>query len=58
LTTLTNGAVVGALAYGTYTLTNYAILTNWTPGLVYTDIVWGALLTAVVAAAGHLAARA
>jgi uncharacterized membrane protein len=56
-TTLTHGAVVGALAYGTYTLTNYIILKDWTPGLVVTDIAWGAFLTALVAAAGHLAAR-
>jgi uncharacterized membrane protein len=56
-TTLVHGAVLGALAYGTYTLTNYAILKNWTPGLVVTDIAWGAFLTAAVAAVGYLAAR-
>lgn len=56
-TTMAHGAAVGAIAYGTYTLTNYVILKNWTAGLVVTDIAWGAFLTAVVAAAGHLAAR-
>jgi uncharacterized membrane protein len=56
-TALVHGAVLGALAYGTYTLTNYAILKNWTPGLVVTDIAWGAFLTAAVAAVGYLAAR-
>src|SRR5690242_10783876 len=29
-TVLINGALLGALAYGTYDLTNYATLRNWT----------------------------
>lgn len=54
---LLRGAVLGALAYGTYTVTNYAILEAWTPGLVVTDVVWGAFLTAVCAACGYYAGR-
>lgn len=53
-----NGALLGALAYGTYTLTNYAIFTNWSLVLVLSDIAWGAFLTASCAAIGYLAARA
>ena len=54
---LLRGAVLGALAYGTYTVTNYAILEAWTPGLLVTDIAWGTFLTAICAACGYLAAR-
>ena len=52
-----NGAALGALAYGTYTLTNYAIFPKWSVLLVVSDIAWGAVLTASCAAVGYLAAR-
>ena len=51
------GALLGAIAYGTFTITNYAVLKDWTMGLVVSDIAWGTFLTSVVAAAGYLAAR-
>lgn len=51
------GGLLGAVAYGTYTITNYSVLKGWTTGLVVSDIAWGAFLTAVVAAAGYYAAR-
>lgn len=51
------GALLGAVAYGTFTITNYAVLKDWTPGLVISDIAWGTFLTAVVAASGYFAAR-
>ena len=54
---LLNGAILGALAYGTYTLTNYAIFTQWSVTLVLSDIAWGAVLTASSAAVGYMAAR-
>ncbi len=53
---LINGAILGALAYGTYTVTNYSILNGWTVGLVISDTLWGAALTATTAALGYLAA--
>jgi len=53
-----NGALLGALAYGTYTLTNYAIFKNWSFVLVASDIAWGAFLTASSAAIGYFAAKA
>lgn len=46
------GAVVGAMAYGTYEFTSYAILTDWHLSMVLTDTVWGAVLTAVSAWGG------
>ena len=55
---LINGAVLGAVAYGTYTVTNYSILNGWTIGLVVSDTLWGAALTATSAALGYLAAAA
>jgi len=51
------GALLGATAYGTFTITNYAVLKDWTMGLVISDIAWGTFLTAIVAASGYLAAR-
>ena len=55
--TLLHGAIFGALAYGTFTFTNYAVLNQWTMTLVVTDVAWGALLTAVAGACGLYAAR-
>ena len=52
-----NGAVVGAVAYGTFTLTNYAVLKGWTMGLVLSDIAWGTFLTGLSAVCGYLFAR-
>lgn len=54
---LGNGALLGALAYGTYTLTNYTILEGWTLGLVGSDIAWGVFLTMVTSAIGFLVGK-
>ena len=56
-TAIQHGAALGAIAYGTFTLTNYAIFAQWSVLLVVSDIGWGTFLTAVSAAAGYLAAR-
>lgn len=53
---LLRGAVLGALAYGTYTVTNFAIFEAWNVALVVSDIAWGTALTAACAACGYLAA--
>lgn len=53
---LANGALIGAVGYGTYTVTNYSLFDSWTATLVWTDIAWGAFLTALCAACGYLAA--
>jgi uncharacterized membrane protein len=52
---LLRGAALGAMAYGTYTVTNYAIFEDWTMTLLVSDILWGAFLTAACAACGYLA---
>jgi len=45
-----NGAIFGAIAYGTYSVTNYAMLTDWTTLLLISDTLWGAILTAICSA--------
>jgi uncharacterized membrane protein len=55
-TALTYGALFGFIAYGTYDLTNYATLRQWTLGLTVSDMVWGAVVTAVSSAAGIVVA--
>ncbi|WP_036285169.1 DUF2177 family protein [Methylocystis sp. ATCC 49242] len=52
-----NGAMLGLVAYGTYDLTNQATLKLWPVLVTLIDLCWGALLTAVAATAGYLAAR-
>ena len=52
-----SGALLGALTYGTYALTNQAIFAAWTWTITLSDIAWGAFLTAVTAVAGYIAAR-
>jgi len=54
---LIRGGVLGALAYGTYTVTNYAIFDSWTMTLLVSDVLWGAFLTAACAGSGYLASR-
>jgi uncharacterized membrane protein len=54
---LLNGAILGFLAYGCYEATNMATLRGWSWRMLTIDIAWGAVLTAVSAAAGVLAAR-
>jgi uncharacterized membrane protein len=51
-------AVIGAMAYGTYEFTSYAIMRDWHWTMVVTDTAWGTVLTAVSAWAGVAAARA
>jgi uncharacterized membrane protein len=51
-------AVIGAMAYGTYEFTSYAIMRDWHWQMVLTDTVWGTLLTALSAWAGVVITRA
>ena len=46
------GAVLGALAYGTYEFTNFATLKGWTAQMVTVDVIWGVVLTGTSAAVG------
>ncbi len=51
------GLFFGAFAYGTYDLTNYATLRNWTLSLTLIDIIYGAVVAGAASAAGYGAAR-
>ena len=51
------GAALGAIAYGTYDLTNLATLRGWPATLSAVDLLWGSTLTGLSATAGYLAAR-
>ena len=55
---LISGAALGAMAYGTYELTNYATLRDWHWSMVVVDLAWGAVLTGVSAWAGVRITRA
>ena len=51
------GALFGALAYGTYDLTNLATLKNWPMIVSVVDMAWGAFVTSLAATGGYLAVR-
>lgn len=50
------GGLFGLLAYGTYELTNFATLRNWTLGITVIDMAYGAIAGAVVSAIVYAAA--
>ena len=52
-TVMVNAALFGAMAYATYDLTNLATLKNWPTSIVFIDIIWGAVLTTLVATASY-----
>lgn len=55
---LIGGATLGAMAYGTYELTNFATLRDWHWSMVVVDLAWGAVLTGLSAWAGLQITRA
>jgi uncharacterized membrane protein len=55
---LVPAAIIGAMAYGTYEFTSYAIMRDWHWTMLVTDTVWGTALTAVSAWAGVAITRA
>jgi len=46
------GIVFGVVAYGTYNFTNMATLKNWSPSVVFVDLIWGGILTGISSALG------
>lgn len=46
------GAMFGLCAYGTYDLTNHAVLKLWSWQLTLIDMAWGAFVTGTTASAG------
>ena len=55
--TLYIGFVFGLVAYGTYNLTNMAVLKNWSATVVFVDMFWGGFLTAASATTGVYIAK-
>lgn len=47
------GALFGAFTYGTYELTNLALLAGWPAWLALADIAWGSALCATAATSGY-----
>ena len=46
-----NGALLGALCYATFDLTNQVIMKTWPTYVTVTDILWGAFATCLAATA-------
>ncbi|RYH00772.1 DUF2177 family protein [Salipiger sp. IMCC34102] len=47
-----HGAIIGAMAYGTYEFTSMSIMRDWSWQMVVTDTIWGTVLTGFCAWAG------
>lgn len=50
---IVHGGLFGFFTYATYDLTNLATLRDWPLPIVFIDIVWGVVLTALVSTAGY-----
>lgn len=48
------GSLFGFFTYGTYDLTNLATLKDWPLPIVFIDIIWGSVLSALVSLSGYL----
>ena len=57
LKTLYTGFIFGLVAYGTYNLTNMAVLKGWSPTVTFVDMFWGGSLTAISATTGLYLAK-
>jgi len=53
-TAILNGALLGALCYATYDLTNMATIAKWPIEIVIIDIIWGMILTGSVSVITYL----
>ena len=51
------GFLFGLVAYGTYNLTNMAVLKDWSPTVVFVDMFWGGFLTAFSSTTGIFLAK-
>ena len=55
--TIYTGFIFGLVAYGTYNLTNMAVLKGWSPTVTFVDMFWGGSLTALSATTGLYLAK-
>ena len=53
ITALAYGALLGALCYGTYDLTNHAVMREWSTEVTVVDIAYGAFASAVASIATY-----
>ena len=51
------GFIFGLVAYGTYNLTNMAVLNGWSPTVTFVDMFWGGALTAISSTSGIYIAK-
>ncbi len=51
------GALIGLMAYGTYDLTNLAVVRGWSPLIAVVDLAWGVCISTLAATAAAAAAR-
>lgn len=51
--TIVAAALLGALAYATYDLTNMATIAAWPLSVTVVDIIWGAVIAAATSAVGY-----
>ncbi len=54
---LVSGAALGLVSYGTYALTNQAIMKGWTLSMSLPDMAWGTLIGGLGSTAGYFVAR-
>ena len=50
-----SSALLGLAAYGTYNMTNYAVLNHWSLRVTYVDSMWGVIVTSCAGIAGYYA---
>ena len=55
--TVYTGFIFGLVAYGTYNLTNMAVVKGWSPTVTFVDMFWGGSLTALSATTGLFIAK-
>lgn len=53
-----NGAALGLVIYGTYDLTNLAVLADWDTKVAAADVLWGVFFSAATACAAYGAGSA
>ncbi|NNG05737.1 MAG: DUF2177 family protein [Inquilinus sp.] len=52
-----NGAILGLMVYGTYELSNFAMLPGWPLPVTLIDLVYGTAATGIAAGGGFVIAR-
>lgn len=48
-----DGALIGLVTYGTFDLTSHALFKDWKWSITIPDMIWGAILCAIVSVVGY-----